>query len=122
MCRIANLSPTPDLQRPENQFSGPFSYTTIVTHSPLSHNHQHNNLLIGGADMIQKLFGSTCKQLREAKGLSQERFALLIDMDRTYYASVESGKRNISIQNIKKIADGFGISVSDLFAQAEKKQ
>ena len=37
-------------------------------------------------------------------------------MDRTYYASVESGKRNISIINIKKIADGSGISLSDLFS------
>lgn len=70
--------------------------------------------------MIQVDFGVACKKLREAKGLSQERFALIIDMDRTYYASVESGKRNISIQNIKKIADGFGISVSELFANAEK--
>ena len=70
--------------------------------------------------MIQHDFGVACKRLREAKGLSQERFALLIDMDRTYYASVESGKRNISILNIKKIADGFGVSVSELFAQAEK--
>ena len=37
-------------------------------------------------------------------------------MDRTYFASVESGKRNISILNIKKIADGLGISLSELFA------
>ena len=48
-------------------------------------------------------------------GLSQEKFALKIGMDRTYYASVESGKRNISIKNIKKIADGFGVSLSKLF-------
>ena len=36
-------------------------------------------------------------------------------MDRTYYASVESGKRNISLQNIEKIAKGFGVSISQLF-------
>ncbi len=71
--------------------------------------------------MIQKEFGWACKKLREAKGLSQEKFALLIEMDRTYYASVESGKRNISIQNIKKIADGFGISVSQLFKTMERE-
>ncbi len=71
--------------------------------------------------MIQKEFGWACKKLREAKGLSQEKFALLIDMDRTYYASVESGKRNISIQNIKKIADGLGVSVSELFKNVEKR-
>ena len=70
--------------------------------------------------MIQHDFGAACKRLREAKGLSQERFSLLIDMDRTYYASVESGKRNISLLNIQKIADGFDISISELFAQIEK--
>ncbi len=48
-------------------------------------------------------------------GLSQEKFALKIGMDRTYYASVESGKRNISIVNIQKIANGLGVSLSELF-------
>ncbi|MEI3412033.1 MAG: helix-turn-helix transcriptional regulator [Blautia sp.] len=35
-------------------------------------------------------------------------------MDRPF-ASVEAGKRNISITNIKKIADGLGVSLSELF-------
>lgn len=68
---------------------------------------------------MQKSFGIACKKIREDIGLSQEKFALQINMDRTYYASVEAGKRNISIQNIKKIADGFGLKVSDLFVEAE---
>lgn len=38
-----------------------------------------------------------------------------INMDRTYYASVENGHRNISINNIEKIANGFNISLTDLF-------
>ncbi len=65
--------------------------------------------------MIQKEFGNRCKELREDLGLSQEKFALKINMDRTYYASVETGKRNLSLTNIKKIADGFGISLEALF-------
>lgn len=65
--------------------------------------------------MITKRFGKRIKELRNATGLSQEKFALSIDMDRTYYASVESGKRNISINNIDKIAHGFGISLEELF-------
>ena len=55
------------------------------------------------------------RKLREESGLSQEKFALKIGMDRTYFASVESGKRNIAIVNIKKIADGLGVSLSELF-------
>ena len=55
--------------------------------------------------------------MRKETGISQEKFALKIEMDRTYYASVESGKRNISLENIKKIADGFGITLSKLFEE-----
>ncbi|MGO5020920.1 helix-turn-helix domain-containing protein [Roseburia faecis] len=69
--------------------------------------------------MIQKNFGLAIKKLREETGLSQEKFALSIGMDRTYYASVEAGKRNISLQNIYKIAEGFNISVSALFVVVE---
>ena len=65
---------------------------------------------------IQKSFGLKVQQLRKQKGLSQEKFALSIDMDRTYFASVEAGKRNIAIRNIQKIADGLGVSLSELFA------
>ena len=72
--------------------------------------------------MIQKNFGLAIKKLREETGLSQEKFALSIGMDRTYYASVEAGKRNISLQNIYKIADGFDVSVSALFVVIEKME
>lgn len=68
---------------------------------------------------IQKAFGLKVQQLRKETGLSQEKFALSIDMDRTYFASVEAGKRNISINNIKKIADGLGITISELFIGIE---
>ena len=65
--------------------------------------------------MITEQLGQRIKELRNATGLSQERFALQIEMDRTYFASVEAGRRNISICNIKKIADGLGVSLSDLY-------
>ena len=46
---------------------------------------------------IAKELGERIKELRKKTGLSQEKFALKIDMDRTYFATVESGKRNISL-------------------------
>lgn len=64
---------------------------------------------------ITILLGCRIKELRKKTGMSQEKFALRIDMDRTYFVSVESGKRNISVRNIKKIADGLEVSVSELF-------
>ena len=65
-------------------------------------------------DFLKK-FGQRIKELRIETGLSQEKFALKIEMDRTYFSSVEAGRRNISICNIKKIIDGLGISLSDFF-------
>lgn len=60
-------------------------------------------------------FGQRIRELRQKTGLSQEKFALMIGMDRTYFSSVESGKRNISLLNIKKIADCLEITVDKLF-------
>ena len=67
----------------------------------------------------QENFGIACKYFREQINLSQEKFALKIGMDRTYYASVEARKRNTSLQNSQKIADGFEISLSRLFEKVE---
>lgn len=65
--------------------------------------------------MIQEALGKRIKELRQKCGISQEKFALKIGMDRTYFASVEAGKRNIAIENINKIADGLNVSLSELF-------
>lgn len=65
--------------------------------------------------MVQQKFGERVRELRLQRNMSQEKFALQIDMDRTYLASVESGKRNISLENIRKIASGFGITLEELF-------
>lgn len=65
--------------------------------------------------MIKENFGRKVKELRRLSGLSQEKFALLIDMDRTYFASVEAGKRNISIENIFKISKGLNVTLEELF-------
>ena len=67
--------------------------------------------------MITVDLGLRIKDLRGKTGLSQEKFALKIGMDRTYFASVEAGRRNIAIINIKKIADGLGVSLSELFEE-----
>lgn len=65
--------------------------------------------------MITAKIGTRIRELRMQMGLSQEKFAQKIGMDRTYFASVELGKRNISIVNIEKIANGLNISISELF-------
>lgn len=63
---------------------------------------------------LEKSFGLRCKALRSETNLSQEKFALSIGMDRSYYASIEIGIRNVTLVNMEKIATGFGISLSEL--------
>lgn len=64
---------------------------------------------------ITMQLGNRIRELRQETGLSQEKFALKIGMDRTYFASIESGRHNVAIKNIKRIADGLEISLHDLF-------
>lgn len=66
--------------------------------------------------------GLRIKELRGELGMSQEAFACSIEMSRTYFAEVEMGKRNVSIENIDRIARGLGVSLrgffdSNLFAE-----
>ena len=65
--------------------------------------------------MITEKLGKRIKELRLKMQLRQEKFALSIDMDRTYFASVERGKRNISMKNVEKIAKGLNVTLAELF-------
>ncbi|MDR0792645.1 MAG: helix-turn-helix domain-containing protein [Chitinophagaceae bacterium] len=64
---------------------------------------------------IQTKIGKRLRELRTAKGLSQEKFSFECDLDRTYIASIERGRRNVSVVNVEKIAKAFDISVAEFF-------
>lgn len=59
--------------------------------------------------------GLRIKELRAELGMSQEAFAYSIEMSCTYFAEVETGKRNVSIENIDRIARGLGVSLKEFF-------
>jgi transcriptional regulator with XRE-family HTH domain len=65
---------------------------------------------------IKTLVGTRIRQLRNAKGISQEELGFLANLDRTYITSVENGKRNISIINIEKICKALDIPVNKFFS------
>ena len=65
--------------------------------------------------MIKQKVGARVRELRNQKGLSQEKLALAADIDRTYIASVESGKRNISIVNLEKHIIALDTSFAEFF-------
>jgi transcriptional regulator with XRE-family HTH domain len=60
-------------------------------------------------------FGKALRVRRRKLGLSQEEFADLCGLDRTYVGGIERGERNLALVNIEKLARAFKISLSDLF-------
>ena len=66
-------------------------------------------------NMITTAIGCRVRELRQKGGYSQETFSNKIGMARTYFAEVETGKRNISVRNLKKISDGLGVSLATFF-------
>lgn len=69
-------------------------------------------------DAVLINLGLAIRARREAIGISQEEFADRIDSNRAYYGDVERGKRNPSIRSLHRIADGLGVSLPQLFAEA----
>lgn len=65
-------------------------------------------------------FGHTLRRIRLEQGISQEQFADLSDLHRTYISDIELGKRNVSLENIGKIAEALKMKISELFQEVEK--
>lgn len=66
---------------------------------------------------IKIKFGKRVKELRVAKGYSQEKFAEISELDRTYIPGIESGRRNVSLIVVEKIAKAFNTTISELLNQ-----
>ena len=65
-------------------------------------------------EKIKVRIGKRIRELRIKKGFSQEKLALLSDLDRTYLPSIENGKRNISITVLERISNALGMTVSEI--------
>lgn len=65
--------------------------------------------------MITEKVGKRIKELRNLGGISQEKLAMKADLDRTYIAGVESGKRNLSIKSLEKILIALDVSFETFF-------
>ena len=55
------------------------------------------------------------KELRHENGITQERFALMIGLNRSYLADIEKGNRNFGIDTLDKIVGGFDLSFAEFF-------
>ena len=70
---------------------------------------------------IIKVFGTNLKKYRTEQGLSQEKFAEMCGLHRTYISDIECFTRNVSLENVQKIADALGIETHILFLEDESK-
>ena len=67
-------------------------------------------------------FGKAVRKIRLSKKISQEAFADMCDLHRTYISDIELGKRNVSLENIGRMATALGISISKLFMEVESDE
>lgn len=69
----------------------------------------------------RELFATRLRQIRLAKGLSQEALADLAGLHRTYVGSVERSERNVSIDNMERLANALEVDISELL-RAQKHE
>ena len=62
-----------------------------------------------------KMFAQRVRVLREKQGFSQEKLAERAELHRTYIGMVERLERNPSLVCIRKIANGLGVHITELF-------
>lgn len=67
------------------------------------------------------MFSKNLRKIRLAKGLSQEGLAEAAGLHRTYVSSVERGERNITVDNMEKLACALGVDVRELLVSDEEQ-
>lgn len=70
---------------------------------------------------IIKIFGTNLRNYRKNINVSQEKFAEICGLHRTYISDIERFKRSISLENIQRIANALNIETYKLFIESEEK-
>ena len=60
-------------------------------------------------------FGKAIRALRKEKGLSQEAFADLAGIDRSYMGHIERGEKNVTLTKIYQISNALELTVAEVF-------
>lgn len=71
-----------------------------------------DSFILGSENMK---FGQNIKQIRKRMNMSQKELATKMEISQSYLSDIESGRKNLSIKTVKKLADSLGLSVTDLF-------
>jgi len=87
--------------------------------SPWSHHVRYLQRVI--TNPLRKILSANIKAYREAEGVSQEAFADLCGLHRTYIGSVERGERNVTLETLQQLSDAMGVSAADLLTAPTRK-
>lgn len=63
--------------------------------------------------------GAVIRQHRQAMGVSQEKFADMIEMHRAYYGAIERGSQNLTVTTMLRVCRGLNTPLSAIFRAAE---
>lgn len=67
-------------------------------------------------------YGQVIRSLRQSRNISQEKLGDLCGLHRTYISDIELGKRNVSLENIERMATALNVRISDIFMEVEKHE
>lgn len=70
-------------------------------------------------EAVKYAIGERIKNLREEQNITQERFSLMTNINRSYLADIEKGNRNFGLETLSKIVDGFGMTYEEFFRGIE---
>jgi len=73
-------------------------------------------------DTIQKQFEERVRELRLARGLSQEELAFKTGIHRPYLGGIERGQHNPSLKNVNAVAEALGVTLSELFLLGQQRR
>lgn len=77
------------------------------------------NLSSNRQDPTLIAIGKVVRQLRKERRLSQEKLALLAEIDRSYMGGIERGDNNVAVLTLKKVANALQITMTEMMAMAE---
>ena len=73
------------------------------------------------SEVILNCFGRAVRRMRQDQHISQEQLADKCGLHRTYISDIELGKRNVSLENIEKVALALNMSITELFIEVERR-
>lgn len=65
---------------------------------------------------LQRAVGERLREIRSSRGISQEDFAAVLDVHRTYLGGLERGERNLTVRSVERLAERLGVAPLDLLA------